>query len=256
MTSTWSTPASAGDCASALYSLEDAEPRPMAERHRRLETILGVTDSHVACWRIAEVWSTTGGGAGFAREALQRSEDLARQCVDHDGDFDDFEEEDSWRGRLAQVVSRCLADGAWVARLAEEGLAEDEYVDQLYDDVRALMLLSEADGDAVLFRGTRARLVGPWGDEPLDAMDALLDGIRHLCWSASARAAVLGAALATVEAAIEDEEVEPSDGWCRLIDGVQARLDAWPDASTPPLSELRAPCAALHKRLADLGPTG
>jgi len=222
---TWTIPTSEAECVDALYALEDPTDLPKTELQRRLQSILDVTDSHVACWRVAQVWAEWGEGKDFTRRALVQSEDYAGGWVDYSGEFDDFEEEDSWRGILAQIIAANLDDEPWVARLGQEGLAEDEYVDRLYDDVRALCMVSEPVALQALHHGARDRLDRADVFDAAEALDQLLQSIEHLMPTSSAHQAILLAALEVAEAAFGDLNLDTqADALRALFDAIGAAI--------------------------------
>ncbi len=115
--------------------------------------------SHVALQVAARRWDAEGGDPGRTRRLLEAAEAAARRHgVDYSGAYDDFEEEDSWLGVLANDVATLLDEAPWAARLVEEGIATDPYAERLADTLSALNRLPTTLAEVAVTRGVRARL--------------------------------------------------------------------------------------------------
>lgn len=192
-------------CEAALFQIIEGPELDRKALRAALTRLLRDTRSHVAAWRVATIWDEHGGDPALTRRALKRSETLARRHGrDDSGGFGDFEEEDSWAGRLGQYVGRLLSDDAWVVRLVEQGLFEDEFVDQLYDVIAALRYLPNETAEGAMRGGTALRLQNELFEDPVVELGNVLASMRWRPRRPALRASVLHGALDFAE-----ENVEP-----------------------------------------------
>ena len=196
--------------------MDEDEELTAARVDARLAAPDDIDDSHLEFDLMARDWHARGGDAERVRALLKRSERVLRaHGPDYGGYWDDFEEEDSAWGRLAERVCSLTGDTAWALALCEKSLEVDHYTDCLFDTFAVLSALPVALA--------RSALVGKieCADEFADA-EVVLDLAVRTGFDAETLTALLAHTLGVIDAALEDAEGLDDDEEGSLDDALEA----------------------------------
>ena len=123
---------------------------------RVYKTLLRRTDSSILCCLTAEsVKMTLSDDEVMIRRALKRAEKLGDydgEGADCSGDFEDFEEEDSWFARLALSILRTLGNIPWTRAILTKGLAQDIYDIRLIDCVHVINRIDNVNHQREIYK--------------------------------------------------------------------------------------------------------